>query len=98
MRRYYSEYVSHCLTFYCRYPSLSYFRSEIDRHNWQACHIVLSSLPEDEREMVMCVYKANDAVKDSVSQVAREKRISQEKVWKTIGNVERKIAVQRGLV
>ena len=98
MRRYYSEYVSHCLTFYCRYPSLSYFRSEVDRRNWQSCHVVLSALPEDEIDIVMSVYAANDVVKNSVSKVARDKKISQEKVWKTIGNVERKIAAQRGLV
>ena len=98
MKRYYSEYIAHCLTFYTRYPDLSHFRSETDRENWQACHNIVSSLPEDERVIVVAVYKPADTVRSNVSNAAKNMRMSRETVWKIINEVERRVAEQRGLI
>ena len=99
MKRYYSEYVSHCLTFYSRYPRLIHFRSETDRKNWKSCEIVLSSLSDEDRELVIEIYKGSDStIKERVASVSRNRKIGEETVWRLIGNVEHRVAVARGLV
>lgn len=98
MKRYYSEYIAHCLTFYTRYPDLHHFRSETDKANWQACHEIISSLSEDDKGIVIAVYQPADTVRSNVSNAAKNMRMSRETVWKIVNDVERRVAEKRGLV
>lgn len=96
-RSFCSEYVNHCMRFYARYPEAT-FHSEVDKYNWEACEYVLNTFSDDEREMLLTIYREGDTIQDNIYQIAKSKGISQGGIWKLVNEMERKIAKRRGLV
>lgn len=97
MKTYYSDFVNHCLRFYARHPEPT-FKSDTEKKNWISCDSVLKGLSETDREMLTAIYADGDTLPDCVFKQAKERGIRQDCIWKLIGDVERKIAKQRGLL
>lgn len=98
-RTFYSEYVQHCMRFYARHTNKpNYFRSDSDKKNWLACENALKDFSEEDKEMLLTVYREGDTVPDNVYQLSKDKGIKQDTVWKLIGELERKVAKRRGLI
>lgn len=96
-RAFYSEYVNHCLRFYARHRNPK-FNSAADKNNWLACKSALEGFTDSEREMLLTIYRGGDTVPDNVYQIAKEKGIKQDSVWKLVNELERKVAKRRGLL
>lgn len=93
----YSTYIRHCLRFYARYDE-PIFQSRADKKNWLACDRVLKRFSDKEREILIAVYKENDTLADNVYQIAKQKHIKQSRIWNMIDNLEREVAICRGLL
>lgn len=96
-KTYYSEYVNHCLRFYVRNPVVK-FHSASDKHNWEACEDAFKGFTNDEKELLTSIYKNGDTIADSVYELSKERGISQDRIWKLINALERKVAKRRGLL
>lgn len=96
-RTFYSEYVNHCLRFYARHEKPS-FHSDADKKNWLACESALKGFSDNDREMLLTIYRGGDTIPDNVYQLAKSKGIKQDSIWKLIGELERKVAKRRGLL
>ena len=92
----YSDYVRHALRYYTRYPRPR-FKTETDRANWNACHNVLTKYSERDKEILVYVYGAFDTIADNVYAMANKFHIHQNIIWDTMRNLEKEIAIERGL-
>lgn len=96
-RAFYSQYVNHCLRFYARYQKPKFY-NEVDKRNWIVCKDVLEDFSEQDRELLLTIYRNRDTVEDNVYQMSKDKGISQDTIWKLINELEYKIAKRRGLL
>ena len=96
-RTFYSEYVNHCLRFYARHPKTS-FHSIADKENWIACDNALKGFTDNERDMLLTIYREGDIIADNVYQMAKDKGIRQDSIWKLVNELERKVAKRCGLL
>ena len=97
MKAFYSEYVNHCLRFYARH-SRPIFHSEADKKNWNACKSALKSFSDSDRDILLTIYIEGDTIPDNVYQMAKNKGIKQDTIWKLIDELERKVAKRRALL
>lgn len=97
MKAFYSEYVNHCLRFYARH-SRPIFHSEADKKNWNACESALKSFSDSDRDILLTIYIEGDTIPDNVYQMAKNKGIKQDTIWKLIDELERKVAKRRALL
>lgn len=96
-RSFYSEYVNHCLRFYARHQKPK-FHSAADKNNWQACDNALKGFTDSERELLLSIYREGDTIADNIYQVAKANDMKQDKIWKLVNELERKVAKRRGLL
>lgn len=96
IREAYSRYVTHCLRFYARYRKPE-FRSDIDRHNWEACDNALKLFSDSDRETLLYIYRERDTIPDNIYRLAMSWGISQDNIWELVVKLERKVAELRGL-
>lgn len=97
-RPYYSEYIRHCLRFYCRNTTKPDFKNEVDKCNWLSCHSIISKCNETDRQYLIEVYCSFDTLADSVYETAKKYSINQNIIWDLIKDIERRIAKRRGLL
>lgn len=97
MRSYYSDFVTHCMKFYVRYPDPK-FKSEAEKKNWYACQNALKDCSDTERDMIVAVYANGDTISDSVYQAAKKFKVKQDVIWNLLNDLERKVAKRRGLM
>lgn len=93
----YTDYVKRAICFYSRYPHKTDFKSEVDRANWNASHAVLRKCSPMEKDIIMYVYGAYDTIADNVYAMANKYHIHQNIIWDLMKDVERKVAIERGL-
>ena len=93
----YTDYVRHAIRFYARYLKLKKFKSEVDRANWFACHNVLQTYSERDRDILVYVYGEFDTLADNVYQISKKHHIHQNLVWDMMKQFERDVAIERGL-
>lgn len=96
-RAFYSEYVNHCLRFYARHPKPN-FHSAADKNNWSACDNALKGFSDSDREMLLTIYREGDTIPDNIYQMAKERGVKQDSIWKLVNELERKVAKRRGLL
>ena len=96
-RMFYTDYVRHALRFYSRHSNMTNFRNEIDKSDWYACHKVIESYPNRDRDILLYVYGAYDTISDNVYEMSRKYIIDQDNIWDMMGIFERKVAKERGL-
>ena len=97
-KTFYSEYITHCLHFYINYPKPRTFRSKIDKENWISCDKAMNSFTEEQRQILSSIYSSEDRISDRVYKVSKATNISPNIIWKWIGDLERKVAIKRGLL
>ena len=97
-RRYYSEYVSHCLRFYARNQGAMEFNSTVDRENWTACNKVFEGYSPEDREVLLSVYEGRDTLADEVYNASKKYDVEQGIIWDKLKKLERDIARVRGLI
>ncbi len=97
MKTFYSEYIQHCMRFYARHPHPTY-RSDTDKQNWLACDSAIKGFGDEEREMLLTIYREGDTVPDNIYNLSRALNIKQDLIWKLVNELERKIARRRGLL
>lgn len=95
---FYSDYVRHALRFYSRNLSLAKFKKGTDKSNWLACHHVIQTYSERDRDILVYVYGSYDTLADNVYEVSRKYSINQSIIWDMMKEFEREIAVERGLI
>ena len=96
-RSFYSGYVQHCMRFYVRCPK-PVFYNDVGQQNWKACERALKGFSEWAKDVLTAVYSNGDTLADSVYQVSKNRGVEQDKVWKLIRKLERKVAKERGLI
>ena len=97
-RAFYSEYVNHCMRFYARHDRPAKFRSEADKQNWLACDSALKTFSEGDRFLLLTIYQEGDTVADTIYKMAKSHNVSQDVIWRLVGDLERKVAKRRGLL
>lgn len=103
MRAYYSEYVRHCLRYYVTtlddgrggHPQ---FKSDVDKNNWAACHMVVRNFDDKTIDIVREIYSPGDTIPDKIYHLAKELKVSQDSIWNIINTLERNVAKKRGLL
>ena len=93
----YTDYVRRSLCFYARYMGKTSFRTPVDKYNWFACHNVLREYSDRDKDILIYVYGAFDTVGDNVYAMANKYQIHQNIIWDMMREVERKVAIERGL-
>ncbi|MEE1070220.1 MAG: hypothetical protein U0K81_07110 [Paludibacteraceae bacterium] len=52
----------------------------------------------EEREMLLQVYARRDTLEDNVYEVAKEHHVNQDVIWSLLGDLDRTVAKERGLL
>lgn len=97
MRSYYSDYIQHCMRFYARHPHPK-FHSDTDKQNWYASENALKGFSDNERDILLFIYRESDTISNNVYRASVERNIKQDKIWALINELEHKIAKRRGLI
>ena len=101
MKRYYADYVRHCLRFYVLTMDVGTtpkFDSFIDKNNWAACHAVVKNLDGKTLKIVREIYGPGDTIPDKIYYLAKELKMTQDSIWHIVNTLEREVAKKRGLV
>lgn len=93
----YSDYVRHAMRFYARNLQVGSFNNNVDKENWQACHMAIADYSKQEQDVLISVYGSYNTLSDNVYDVSRKYKIYQPAIWDMMRNFEYKIAVCRGL-
>ena len=98
-RPFYSEYVKHALRFYSRNTDKPIkFRSAADKANWLSCRGAIRYFPPMEQKILISVYSGFDTLPDEVYNASKKYNIDQNYIWDLMKDVERKVALNRGLI
>ena len=101
MKRYYADYVRHCLRFYVMTMDIGTsprFNTEADRNNWAACHFALKNFDDKTLDIVREIYSPGDTIPDKIYHMAKTRNISQDSIWNIVNTLERNVAKKRGLL
>lgn len=101
MKRYYADYVRHCLRFYVMTLDVGTsprFNSDVDRNNWSACHAAVKNLDDKTMSIVREIYCPGDTIPDKIYHLAKELKVNQDSIWNIINTLERNVAKKRGLL
>lgn len=97
MRTFYSEYVQHCMRFYARHSNPK-FKSDADKQNWKACDSALNGFSDNERDILLTIYREGDTIPDNIYKMCAERNIKQDIVWELVNELEREVAKRRNLI
>lgn len=98
IKQYYSDYVRHALRFYSRNLENPVFRCIATEKNWIACDTVLDKYFPKYKEVLISVYQSFDTMGDNVYETAKKYNLPQDCIWTMMGNLEKLIAQERGLI
>lgn len=93
----YTEYVRHAMRFYSRYLARNKWKNQVEKANWFACHNVIKSYSDRDKDILIYVYGAYDTISDNVYAIANKYHIHQNIIWDMMKEFERKVAIERGL-
>ena len=94
----YTPYVRHAMRFYSRYPDIKEFKSETDKANWFACDRALEGYTINWKDVFKFIYSERDTLADNVYNASKRYYVFQDVIWEMMRELERKIAVERGLI
>ena len=101
MKRYYADFVRHCLRFYVMTLDIGTspkFNNEAEKYNWVACQAATEKIDTKTMEVVKEIYRPGDTIPDKVYHLSKELKIPQDTIWNMINTLERNVAVKRGLI
>lgn len=96
--KFYVDYVSHCARFYSRHSKPEFFKTEANRKDWQAVDTALKAFTDEEKDILLTIYREGDTIPDNVYQLAKKKKVNQNSLWKVIDRFEKEVAKRRGLI
>lgn len=95
---FYSDYVRHMLRFYTRNPNIEHFKSDVDNDNWYSCYEIFDQYSGRDKDILTYVYSCYDTLPDNVYEMSKKYDINQNIIWDMLKDVEKKIAIRRGLL
>ncbi len=95
---YYVDYVNHMLRFFARYPEMGTFKNSIDERNWRVVKKVLDELPEEDKNVIIEVYRRGDTIADNIYHISKELGIRQNSLWTIVKTTTKRIAEERELI
>ena len=101
MKRYYREFVRHCLSYYVSTLEIGTspkFKSAADRANWVSCQAVAINLDPDDLALMCEIYGPGDTIPDKIYHLSKARRQSQSYLWGFVEELEYKVAKKRGLI
>ena len=97
MKRFYSDYVRHCIRFYIKYPNCIHMDStNID--NWTACDKAFSAFSENDKSLFRDIYTDGKNTEYIMLKYSKDNGIALEDLQKKCSTLERMIARIRGLI
>lgn len=93
----YTDYIKHAMRFYSRYPNRQHFKNKVDESNWKACHEVIQTYSDRDRDILVYVYGSYDTIGDNVYTMSEKYQIDQTIIWDMMREFEQKVAIERGL-
>lgn len=97
-KSFYTDYVRHAMRFYARNLSQTYFKRNADKTNWYACHNVISTYSNRDKDILVYVYGSFDTLADNVYTMSKKYHIHQNYIWDMMKELEKKIAIERELI
>ena len=101
MKRYYADYVRHCLRFYVMTLDIGTsprFNTQVDKNNWVACQAATKNLDDKTMEIVREIYSPGDTVPDKIYHLAKRLNVHQDYIWNIVNALESNVAKKRGLL
>lgn len=98
MKRYYADYVAHCLKFYALHQNATTWRSRVDEMNWKAVDRALDRMPKEDAGYLLDIYATPADVGEAVRIVAEASEVSPKYLWSVVKRAESWIARERGLI
>lgn len=98
MKRFYADYVTHCLKYYAMHQEEKQFRSHVDEMNWTAVDRVLERIPAEHAELILDIYSTPTGVGEAVAVAAAAHEIPEKVVWSVVKKVESMVARERDLI
>lgn len=101
MKRYYADYVRHCLRFYVLtldVGSSPRFNSHADKCNWVACQAATKNMDEKTMKIVREIYGPGDTISDKIYNLSKTLRVTQDYLWNLVNTLEHNVAKKRGLL
>lgn len=75
------------------------FKNDVDKRNWYACYNVMATMPDDEYELVVAVFKDRyETMLDAVVSAANKYDIPVAKVWAVLNATSTKVARAADLI
>ena len=99
-RCYYTDYVNHAIRFYLSTPDKLDMtnKRKADMENWIAVQAVFHFLKDDDRQVLIDVYKASHRMTEGVRIYCEKTGADEQKTWVLITKVSSMIARRRGLI
>lgn len=97
----YEEYVNHAMRFYARNPVLNMKApglSKIDVQNWKACDETLQTYTEQEKNIILNIYRSKCTMSESIREISSQLHIDEGCVWQLMNRFSKDFAKRRGLV
>lgn len=91
MKKYYSEFVAHCIRTYAKSPNQK-------DSNTSAVDSVFRELSEADKAILLELYEAHGSITDTVSRIAKRTGMEENRIWCMVTVVEKEIAKRRGLL
>lgn len=100
---FYADYVNRMLRFYARKIHSGEvlqmkFKSDVDEKNWGSVARVIDRLPEQDKYVIIEVYRRGDTLADNIYWVAKELKVEQDMIWTLVSKVTKRIAKERKLI
>lgn len=97
---YYEDYATHAMRFYARNPALCMNKPGLkltDIQNWNACNDALRHFSEQERAIIVEVFRSKCAINDSVDCIAAQFKTEPGRIWQLLNRFSKEFAKNRGL-
>lgn len=99
MRKYYSDFVSHCARLYFNTDTIpSPLADKVKYNNFIAVSNVLDGYSTEDVVFLRRVYTSEDSLPKNVERTAINRGCKSEALWYIIQTFERDVAVERGLL
>ena len=91
------DYAKHAMRFYSRHLKARSFTNKVAEANWHACDRVIKTYSDRDKDILTYVYGSFDTIEDNVFTMSKTHKIHQKIIWDMMKEVERKVAIERGL-
>ena len=98
---FYEDYANHAMRFYARNPALNLKQpglKKIDVENWMACNEAIKPYKDEERAIIINVFKSKCTMTDAVKAISGQLQVGENSVWQLLNRAAFDFAKKRGLI